>query len=84
MRTTLTIDDDVAALLADLQKKRKVSRKVLVNDALRRGLIELRRAGESQKKIAYRTPSTDAGKCYLPSIDSVSRALAFAEGDDFR
>jgi Arc/MetJ family transcription regulator len=41
MRTTLTLDDDVAQKLADLAKESDVSFKVIVNDALRRGLGEL-------------------------------------------
>jgi hypothetical protein len=37
MRTTLTLDDDVAAMLRRLQKEQGTSFKALVNDALRRG-----------------------------------------------
>jgi hypothetical protein len=37
MRTTLTLDDDVAAMLRRLQKEQGTSFKQLVNDALRRG-----------------------------------------------
>ncbi|MGH3579960.1 MAG: CopG family transcriptional regulator [Candidatus Binatia bacterium] len=39
MRTTLTLDDDVAAKLKDLARRRKVSFKQLVNATLRRGLV---------------------------------------------
>ncbi len=38
MRTTLTIDPDIAAELARLRKARGVSLKAVVNEALRRGL----------------------------------------------
>lgn len=38
MRTTLTLDDDVAALLRQRAKERGVSFKEVVNDALRNGL----------------------------------------------
>jgi hypothetical protein len=41
MRTTLTLDDDVAAMLRRLQESRSVSFKQLVNDALRRGAEDL-------------------------------------------
>jgi hypothetical protein len=41
MRTTLTLDDDVAQKLAELAKASDASFKVIVNDALRRGLGEL-------------------------------------------
>ena len=38
MRTTLTLDDDVAAKLKSLTRKSGASFKDVVNDALRRGL----------------------------------------------
>ena len=38
MRTTLTIDDDVAAKLGDEMAKSRLSLKEVVNAALRRGL----------------------------------------------
>ncbi len=38
MRTTLTIDDDVAQALKDLSRKRGTSFKTVVNEMLRRGL----------------------------------------------
>ena len=41
MRTTLTLDDDVAAMLERLRKAREQSRKELVNEALRQGLKQM-------------------------------------------
>lgn len=41
MRTTLTLDDDVAAKIERLRKTRDQSLKDLVNDALREGLKHL-------------------------------------------
>ncbi len=38
MRTTLTLDDDVAAMLAEEAHRRRRPFKQVVNDALRRGL----------------------------------------------
>jgi ribbon-helix-helix CopG family protein len=43
MRTTLTLDDDVAAILERLRKSRDASLKDLVNEALRRGLKDMTR-----------------------------------------
>ncbi|MBK6440953.1 MAG: antitoxin [Actinomycetales bacterium] len=40
MRTTLTLDDDVARLLSDAQHRERKSLKQVVNEALRRGLTE--------------------------------------------
>jgi hypothetical protein len=46
MRTTLTLDDDVAAKLKELARRKGVPFKEAVNSVLRRGLVapELRRA----------------------------------------
>ena len=48
MRTTLTLDDDVAAKLKELAHRRKLPFKEVVNAALRRGLG----AQEPAKKVA--------------------------------
>ncbi len=41
MRTTLTLDDDVAAALERLRRSRRIGLKRLVNEALRRGLNDM-------------------------------------------
>lgn len=41
MRTTLTLDDDVAVALERLRRTRDASLKDIVNDVLRRGLNDL-------------------------------------------
>lgn len=42
MRTTLTLDDDVAARLIELQRRKRLAFKDAVNEVLRRGLeVEL-------------------------------------------
>ena len=38
MRTTVTLDPDVAKLVREIVKQKRTSFKVVVNDALRRGL----------------------------------------------
>jgi hypothetical protein len=81
MRTTLTLDDDVAAELTRMQKSREVSFKELVNDALRRGLRDLRSPAKDGK--AFRTPTFRMGEQFV-DIDNVAEALAFAEGERFR
>ena len=82
MRTTLTIDDDVAAALERIRKTRKLSYKALVNEALRQGLKEITRPPRSLKP--YQTKSVSLGRCVAGSLDDVSEALAIAEGEDFR
>ena len=81
MRTTLTLDDDVAALLLRVQEARRTTLKAVVNEALRQGLREL---DAPAPRSTYRTPSVSAGRCLLGSIDDVSEALALAEGESYR
>jgi hypothetical protein len=82
MRTTLTIDEDVAAALEQIRKTRKLSFKALVNDALRQGLKEMSRPPRKVK--SYKTKSVSLGSCLVGSLDDISEALAIAEGEDFR
>ncbi len=82
MRTTLTLDADVSVELEALRRKRGLSLKDAVNDALRRGL---RAMAESDDKPRSRfvTRTVDLGLPRLP-LDNVAEALATAEGEGFR
>lgn len=82
MRTTLTIDPDVAAALKRLRKQRDVRFKQAVNDALREGLRRLEETSKPRKPFKTRTVAL--GRCRIGSVDNVADALAIAEGDDFR
>ncbi|MGD8257402.1 MAG: CopG family transcriptional regulator [Desulfobacterales bacterium] len=82
MRTTLTIDDDVAAALERIRKTRKLSFKALVNDALRQGLKEMSRPPRKIKP--YKTKPVSLGRCLVGSLDDISEALAISEGENFR
>lgn len=82
MRTTLTIEDDVAIRLEKLRDERGDSFKAVVNDALRRGLDALDEP--SAERPLYRTTPHSAGRCRLPNLDSVHDALVFAEGEGYK
>jgi hypothetical protein len=82
MRTTLTLDDDVATLLARLRKARNAGLKDLVNEALRLGLRQM--AMPPEDRPPYRTPSVSLGTCLVGRIDDVAHVLAVAEGESFR
>jgi hypothetical protein len=82
MRTTLTLDDDVAAFLREVQHRRKSSLKTVVNEALRLGLRELDRPPTARKRVRFGT--FDGGRCLIGNVDSVAEALAIAEGEDFK
>lgn len=61
MRTTLTLDAEVAAALARLRKRRDISLKGLVNEALRLGLKEM--AAGYRRRRSIRTGSVSLGAC---------------------
>ena len=82
MRTTLSLDDDVAALLRRAQTRRKESLKKVVNDALREGLPRLMRPRSTQKP--YRTRPLKLGRCLVGSIDDIAEVLAIGEGEQYK
>jgi hypothetical protein len=82
MRTTLTLDEDVAAQLQRLRKSRQTGLKALVNEALRRGLRQM--TTEQRPAPEYRTRVVSLGRCLVGSIDDVAEVLAVAEKEDFR
>ncbi|MGA7487003.1 MAG: CopG family transcriptional regulator [Xanthobacteraceae bacterium] len=82
MRTTLTIDDDVAAQLERLRRSREASLKDLVNDALRRGLREM--GARPKKREPFRTQPIEGIKPLFDNVDNVAEALAYADGEGFK
>ncbi|MCY4024788.1 MAG: ribbon-helix-helix protein, CopG family [Acidobacteria bacterium] len=82
MRTTLTLDPDVAALAERMRRARGQSLKAIVNEALRNGLRTM--AAPSAPAAPYRTPVVDLGRCRLGSLDDIADVLAAAEGEEFR
>lgn len=81
MRTTLSLDDDVAVLIERARAKGERSLKDIVNEALRRGLRQMEEP--EPRGPRYATPSSDLGRCLLGTLDDVAEALAVAEGEDF-
>jgi hypothetical protein len=71
MRTTLTLDDDVAAALERLRRTRRGSFRDLVNEALREGLKGL--TAPPRKRTRF-----------LGNVDNVAEVLAVAEGDSYK
>jgi hypothetical protein len=82
MRTTLTLDDDVAAALERLRKSRKASLKDLLNDALRRGLKDMSRRTKQRER--FRTRSVALGQLRIAGLDNIGEALAIAEGEAYK
>ena len=82
MRTTLTLDEDVAAQLNQLREARNVPLKSLVNEALRSGLQAL--AQPEQPRQPHSTRTVDLGRCLLGPIDDIAETLSIAEGEAFK
>jgi hypothetical protein len=82
MRTTLTLDDDVARLIERIRRRRGATLRDVVNDALREGLPRLEAPARPRK--LHETRSVSLGGCLIGSVDDVAEALAVAEGDGFR
>ena len=82
MRTTLTLDPDVAAMARRMQQTSGGSFKAVINDALRLGLRGM--VAPTGRVDTYSTPTVDLGRCLVGSLDDVAEALAVAEGEGFR
>ncbi len=82
MRTTLTLDEDVAAKISQIRSKEKVSLKTLVNDALRTGLEEYL-DGNTKPSVPYKLKPVRLG-ARLPAIDDVADILSSYESESFR
>ena len=81
MRTTLTIDEDVAVQLKRLRRTRDLTLKELVNEALRRGLRDMSEAPRKRRPV--RTRAFPMGKPLI-GVDNVAEALARLEGEAFK
>ena len=82
MRTTLTLDDDVAATLERLRRGRRIGLKQLINEALRRGLNDMGRRRGPREPVSTRAVAL--GRVHISSIDNIGEALAIVEGESFK
>ncbi len=82
MRTTLNLDDDVAALLARARIVRKSGLKPIVNEALRQGLRNM--LSPPRRRAPSKTRVFDAGRCLVGNVDNVSEVIALTEGEGHR
>lgn len=82
MRTTITLDDDLAVRLERYRQRFGESLKQAINQALRVGLSQLEEQADVTREVR-RTEPLQLGRRIGGSIDNVSEALATAEGEDF-
>jgi hypothetical protein len=79
MRTTLTLDHDVADQVKRLQRERDASLKAIINDALRRGLRDMSTPRNPKKPFRIR-PITGV-KPVLSNVDNIAEIIAITEGE---
>lgn len=76
MRTTLTLDDDIAAKLAAEARRSGRSFKAVVNESLRLGLLRTAKVG----RIPFRVQETDLGIRDGIDLSNVEDVLDHIEG----
>jgi Ribbon-helix-helix protein, copG family len=74
MRTTITLDDDVAAALEQLRRDRSISLSQAVNDLIRAGLAQTGK----RPRTPFRQPSRPLG--LRIDVTNVAEALELLEG----
>lgn len=82
MRTTLSLDDDVVALLRRIQAESGASWKSLVNEVIRAGVTA--REDERRRATArppQRTTAVRLGRPLPGDISNVHEVLSVADGD---
>lgn len=82
MRTTLTLDDDVAARLKAAVKRENRPFRSVVNDALRAGLAVAAKPRTGRK--LHRTTGFDLGTSLVGSLDNIEDILLRVEGERHR
>ena len=82
MRTTVTLDDDVAARLEQERRRRRVSFKALINEMLRVGLDA--RGAPRRRLPPFRTKGFALGPSLVGSLDNIEEVLSRAEGETHR
>ena len=75
VRTTITLDDDVAALVEERRRQGRVSLKRVINDALRDGLMH-----KKARPSAFKTSVVPGGRLLIGTLDNIAQALDVAEG----
>lgn len=78
MRTTITLDPDVAALVERVVAARRQRFKDVVNSALRLGLAQF--DAPEAPQAPFRTASVSLGGCRMTSLDNIAEALAVEHG----
>jgi hypothetical protein len=83
MRTTVTLEDDLAIRLERHRSQHGESFKQALNEAVRAGLNQIEGSAEAPREVR-RTEPLALGRRLAGSIDDIGEVLAIAEGEDYR
>ncbi len=80
MRTTITLDDDVAIKLYEIKRELNQPFKTVVNTVLRKGIM----VEDTTTGKMYETPTLTIGMCRYPDIDNIAELLEAAEQREYK
>jgi hypothetical protein len=83
MRTTVTLDDDLAIRLERHRTQHGESFKQALNEVVRVGLAKLEERADAAPEVIQTRP-LPLGRLLVGSIDNISDVLAVADGEDYR
>ena len=83
MRTTVTLDDDLAVRLEQHRAQHGESFKQALNEAVRVGLSQLEESSEVVREVTKTRPLA-LGRRLAGTINDVGEVLAIGEGEDYR
>lgn len=83
MRTTLTLEDDVAAMIQQRLKEQDIGLKALINTLLRDAFAQ-QKDGRRIRSQPFAVQPFNTGKCLVGDVESVAETLALIEGDSFK
>jgi len=83
VRTTITLDDDLAIRLERHRSQHGESFKQALNEAVRAGLNQIESSAEAPREVR-RTKPLALGRRLAGSIDDIGEVVAIAEGEDYR
>lgn len=83
MRTTITLDDDVANALERIQSEERITFRQVLNDTVREGLAaRTRRARQGAAPV--KTTQARTLRPRLATFDNASELIALIEGDAYK
>lgn len=84
MRTTLTLEDDVAKEIERLRAQRREGLKQTINAVLRAGIAALSKKDKGVTRPVFHTEPASLGTPRLKNLDNIDEVLSFGEGEDYR